>query len=97
MNDWTKPAYCEATTKFFRLQQAQEEILQLNVEIWWLYTAIHDEKIAVLTAIRFFFDQLRPPPSFRNEEVVAGTCSGQWSSPPLSHANSRTSRLFRGA
>lgn len=26
-NDWTKPAYREATTKFFKLQRAHEEIL----------------------------------------------------------------------
>ncbi|KAG6370016.1 hypothetical protein JVT61DRAFT_12534 [Boletus reticuloceps] len=55
-NDWTKPAYREATTKFFRLQRAREEILRLNIEIWRLYTAIHDEETAVLTAIRNLTD-----------------------------------------
>lgn len=55
-SDWTKPAYCEATTKFFKLQWACEEILQLNVEIQWLYTAIHDEENAVSAAIRDLTD-----------------------------------------
>jgi hypothetical protein len=56
LNDWTKPAYCEATTKIFKLQRAREEILRLNVEIRQLYTAIHDEGIAVSTAIQNLTD-----------------------------------------
>ncbi|KAG1894971.1 uncharacterized protein F5891DRAFT_1130758 [Suillus fuscotomentosus] len=30
--DWTKPAHCEATTKYFKLLHAQEEVSCLNVE-----------------------------------------------------------------
>ena len=55
-NDWTKPAYREATTKFFKLQRAHEEISRLNVKILQLYTAIHNEGIAVLTAIQNLTD-----------------------------------------
>ncbi|KAF8120560.1 hypothetical protein EV363DRAFT_1094912, partial [Boletus edulis] len=55
-NDWTKPAYREATAKFFKLQRAREEILRLNVEVRRLYTAIHDEEIAVSTAIQNLTD-----------------------------------------
>jgi len=51
LNNWTKPAYHKATAKFFKLQRACEEILRLSVEIQRLYTTIHDEEIAVLTAI----------------------------------------------
>ncbi|KAG2338066.1 hypothetical protein BDR05DRAFT_894215, partial [Suillus weaverae] len=31
--DWTKPAYCEATTKYFKLLHAQEEVSHLNVKV----------------------------------------------------------------
>jgi hypothetical protein len=55
-NDWTKPAYREATIKFFKLQWACKEILRLNIEIQRLYTAIPDEEIAVSTAIQNLTD-----------------------------------------
>lgn len=42
-NDWAKPAHREATTKYFRLCRAREEITRLNVEVRRLRTAIHDE------------------------------------------------------
>jgi hypothetical protein len=42
--DWTKPAYREATTKYFKLLRAKEEVSRLNVEIRRLRTFIHDEK-----------------------------------------------------
>ncbi|KAG1724776.1 hypothetical protein EDB19DRAFT_1897859 [Suillus lakei] len=37
------PAHCEATTKYFKLCRAREEIIQLNIEIRQLQTAIHNE------------------------------------------------------
>ncbi|KAG2342723.1 hypothetical protein BDR05DRAFT_868793, partial [Suillus weaverae] len=40
--DWTKPAHREATTKYFKLLRAQEEVSRLNVEICRLRTFIHD-------------------------------------------------------
>ncbi|KAG2144174.1 uncharacterized protein EDB93DRAFT_1241327 [Suillus bovinus] len=42
-HDWAKPAHHKATTKYFKLFQAHEEITQLNVEVCCLHTAIHDE------------------------------------------------------
>ncbi|KAI5994436.1 hypothetical protein EDD15DRAFT_2387767 [Pisolithus albus] len=41
---WAKPAVREATTKFFKLCRAKEEIMRLNVEMRRLRTAIHDEE-----------------------------------------------------
>ncbi|KAG1895009.1 uncharacterized protein F5891DRAFT_1130725 [Suillus fuscotomentosus] len=43
--DWARPAHCEATTKYFKLCRAREEIIRLNIEIRQLRTAIHDETI----------------------------------------------------
>ncbi|KAH7904870.1 hypothetical protein BJ138DRAFT_985057, partial [Hygrophoropsis aurantiaca] len=51
VEDWTKPAYREATVKFFKLQRAREEIVRLNVEVRRLRTAIHDEEITVTRVI----------------------------------------------
>ncbi|KIK21241.1 hypothetical protein PISMIDRAFT_104317 [Pisolithus microcarpus 441] len=48
---WAKPAVCEATTKFFKLCRAKEEITRLNVEIRHLRTAIHDEEQEVSQTI----------------------------------------------
>lgn len=41
---WARPAVREATSKFFKLCRAKEEITRLNVEIRRLRTAIHDEE-----------------------------------------------------
>ncbi|KIM63445.1 hypothetical protein SCLCIDRAFT_94971, partial [Scleroderma citrinum Foug A] len=49
--DWTKPAYREATLKYFKLCRAKEEITHLNVEICRLHTLIHDEAISVANVI----------------------------------------------
>ncbi|KAG1816412.1 uncharacterized protein BJ212DRAFT_1271798 [Suillus subaureus] len=49
--DWTKPAHCEATVKYFKLCCAHEEITQLNVEVHRLCTAIHDEATQMMTVI----------------------------------------------
>lgn len=46
-NDWAKPAHWEATTKYFKLLRAREEIVWLNVEFRRLRTAIHDEELQV--------------------------------------------------
>ncbi|KAG2149219.1 hypothetical protein DEU56DRAFT_869443 [Suillus clintonianus] len=46
--DWARPAHREATTKYFRLCRAHEEIIQLNIEIHWLRTAIHDEATEIV-------------------------------------------------
>ncbi|KAG1895322.1 uncharacterized protein F5891DRAFT_960402 [Suillus fuscotomentosus] len=43
--DWARPAHREATTKYFKLCRAREEIIRLNIEIRRLRTAIHDETI----------------------------------------------------
>ena len=42
--EWARPAVCEATTKFFKLCCAKEEIIRINVEMHRLRTAIHDEE-----------------------------------------------------
>ncbi|KAG2033746.1 hypothetical protein BDR03DRAFT_871324, partial [Suillus americanus] len=42
---WSKPGHQEATTKFFKLCRACEEITCLNVEVWHLCTAIHNEEL----------------------------------------------------
>lgn len=49
--EWTKPAVCEATTKFFKLCRAKEELIRLNVEMRRLRTSIHKEEDKVLTVI----------------------------------------------
>jgi len=40
---WVKPARREATTKYFKLSRAREELVRLNVEIRRLRTFISDE------------------------------------------------------
>ncbi|KAG1810630.1 uncharacterized protein BJ212DRAFT_1245459, partial [Suillus subaureus] len=49
--DWTKPAHCEATVKYFKLCHAHKEITQLNVEVHQLRTAIHDKAAQMTTVI----------------------------------------------
>ncbi|KAG2154140.1 uncharacterized protein EDB93DRAFT_1239530 [Suillus bovinus] len=49
---WSKPGHQEATTKFFKLCRAREEITRLNVEVRRLCTAIHDEERHMLTVIQ---------------------------------------------
>ncbi|KAG2112117.1 hypothetical protein DEU56DRAFT_698296, partial [Suillus clintonianus] len=44
---WSKPGHREATTKYFKLHRAREEITRLNVEVRRLRTAIHDEELGV--------------------------------------------------
>lgn len=44
-SDWSKPGHREATTKFFKLCRAREEITRLNIEVRRLRTAIHDEEL----------------------------------------------------
>ncbi|KAG1774225.1 hypothetical protein EV702DRAFT_1180815 [Suillus placidus] len=51
-NDWAKPAHCEATTKYFKLHQAHEEVTRLNVEIRRLCTAMHTEEIQTTAVIQ---------------------------------------------
>ncbi|KAG1728427.1 hypothetical protein EDB19DRAFT_1897395 [Suillus lakei] len=46
-NDWAKPAHREATTKYFKLLRAREEIDRLNIEFRRLHTVIHDEELQV--------------------------------------------------
>ncbi|KAG2152785.1 hypothetical protein DEU56DRAFT_868810 [Suillus clintonianus] len=46
-SDWSKPGHREATTKYFKLHRAREEITRLNVEVRRLRTAIHDEELGV--------------------------------------------------
>lgn len=43
LQQWVRPAVCEAMTKHFQLECAHEEIIQLNIEICCLHTAVHDE------------------------------------------------------
>lgn len=43
--DWTKPAHREATTKYFKLLRAREEVSRLNVEVRRLRTFVHDEEM----------------------------------------------------
>jgi len=50
--DWAKPAHREATTKFFKLCRAREEISRLNVEIRRLRTAIHAEEHQITAVIQ---------------------------------------------
>ncbi|KAG0697181.1 hypothetical protein DFH29DRAFT_984383 [Suillus ampliporus] len=63
-NDWAAPAHQEATTKFFKLCQAHEEITQLNVEVCHLCTAIHNEELHTSTVIQ---DLLVSNPQLGNE------------------------------
>jgi len=49
--EWAKPAVREATAKFFKLCRAKEELIQLNIEICRLRTAIHDEEAEISAAI----------------------------------------------
>ncbi|KAG2033054.1 hypothetical protein BDR03DRAFT_935779 [Suillus americanus] len=58
--DWTKPAHCKATVKYFKLKCAQEEIQCLNVEIRRLRTTIHDEELIVNTTIDSFLVSNEP-------------------------------------
>lgn len=50
-DDWARPAYREATSKYFKLLRAHEEITQLNVEILRLRTAIYNEELHVTAII----------------------------------------------
>ncbi|KAG2738887.1 hypothetical protein P692DRAFT_201842716 [Suillus brevipes Sb2] len=50
-DDWAKPAHREATTKYFKLCRAREELARLNVEIRRLRTFIHFEQSQVTTVI----------------------------------------------
>ncbi|KAG1816409.1 uncharacterized protein BJ212DRAFT_1271868, partial [Suillus subaureus] len=50
-HDWTTPAHCEATMKYFKLQYACEEIQHLNVEVHRLHTAIHNEEVKTVATI----------------------------------------------
>ncbi|KAG1773750.1 hypothetical protein EV702DRAFT_1200889 [Suillus placidus] len=49
--DWAKPAHREATTKYFKLCRAHEELMRLNVEIRRLRTAIHAEQVQTTAVI----------------------------------------------
>ncbi|KAG1843421.1 hypothetical protein C8R48DRAFT_540996, partial [Suillus tomentosus] len=49
---WAKPAHREATTKYFKLSRAHEEVTRLNVEIHRLRTAIHTEEIQTTAVIQ---------------------------------------------
>ncbi|KAG2337007.1 hypothetical protein BDR05DRAFT_978628 [Suillus weaverae] len=51
-NNWAKLAHHEATTKYFKLCQAHEEVMQLNVEICCLCTAMHTEEIQTTAVIQ---------------------------------------------
>ena len=43
-NDWAKPAFHQATVKFFKLQCACEELVHARVEVHRLQSSIHDEE-----------------------------------------------------
>ncbi|KIK11694.1 hypothetical protein PISMIDRAFT_122265, partial [Pisolithus microcarpus 441] len=43
-NNWAKPAFRQATVKFFRLQRAHEELVHVSMEVRCLWTSIHDEE-----------------------------------------------------
>ncbi|KIK81078.1 hypothetical protein PAXRUDRAFT_35990 [Paxillus rubicundulus Ve08.2h10] len=53
---WSEPAICEATAKYFKVCHAQEEITQLNVEIHHLWTTIHDEEKETSRAITTYLE-----------------------------------------
>ncbi|KAI6011856.1 hypothetical protein BKA83DRAFT_106181, partial [Pisolithus microcarpus] len=42
-NHWTEPAVCELMKQTLCIQCAHEEVIQCNIEIWHLHTAIVDE------------------------------------------------------
>ncbi|KAG1823255.1 hypothetical protein DFJ58DRAFT_672918, partial [Suillus subalutaceus] len=50
-HNWTVPAHCEATVKYFKLQHAHEEIQRLNVEVHHLRTSIQDEEVKTAATI----------------------------------------------
>ncbi|KAG1763988.1 hypothetical protein EV702DRAFT_1051527 [Suillus placidus] len=50
-DDWAKPAHREATTKYFKLCCAREELTRLNVEIRRLRTTIHSEQVQTTAVI----------------------------------------------
>jgi len=43
-DDWAKPAYQEATVKFFKVCHAHEELTHIEVEVCHLRTTIHNEE-----------------------------------------------------
>ena len=49
--DWAKPAYREATVKYFKLCHAREEVTRVEVEVRRLRTAIHNEEQEVDAAV----------------------------------------------
>ncbi|KAI6004702.1 hypothetical protein EDD15DRAFT_2384720 [Pisolithus albus] len=49
--DWAKPAYREATVKYFKLCRAREEVTRVEVEVRRLRTAIYDEEQEVEAAV----------------------------------------------
>ncbi|KIJ58535.1 hypothetical protein HYDPIDRAFT_51570, partial [Hydnomerulius pinastri MD-312] len=63
--DWAKPAHQEATTKYFKLQQAREELVHVSVEVRRLYTAIHDEENEISRVV----SQLLPTDPFLASEL----------------------------
>ncbi|KAG1731442.1 hypothetical protein EDD22DRAFT_749624, partial [Suillus occidentalis] len=54
--EWSKPAYREASVKFFKLRQAHEEIQRLNIEVRRLRTAIHDEDAQMTATVNTLLD-----------------------------------------
>ncbi|KAG2120042.1 hypothetical protein DEU56DRAFT_928749 [Suillus clintonianus] len=69
--DWAKPAHREATTKYFKLCRAHEEITRLNVEIRRLRTAIHAEQVQTTAVI----EDLRLSDPKLAEELQRQWCS----------------------
>ncbi|KAG1845224.1 hypothetical protein C8R48DRAFT_578779, partial [Suillus tomentosus] len=49
---WSKPGHREATTKFFKLCRAHEEITRLNVEVRRLRTSMHDEELRMSAVVQ---------------------------------------------
>lgn len=47
---WAQPAACVLMDEYFKIQQAQEEIQQLNVEIQHVVTFMHNEDSFFLAA-----------------------------------------------
>ncbi|KAG1837071.1 hypothetical protein C8R48DRAFT_576175, partial [Suillus tomentosus] len=68
--DWTKPAHHEATTKYFKLLRAQEEVSRLNVEIRRLRMFIHDEEMEMRKVIE----------GLRSSHLLASELQQQWRS-----------------
>ena len=50
-NDWAKPAFRQATVKFFKLQRAHEELIRVSVEVRRLWTSIHEEEAHIAKVI----------------------------------------------